>query len=135
MVKSTLDWIIDNQSPDGNFSSTYEDPDDTELVHWCHGATGTVMLLITAYTCFEEERVLKVSLDITCCMVVTSYLRRFQPFSATVFLSDPTELMEKLQSFTALLLWLNGLNWLKFLKCTVMLTRGGRKESVTLLLL
>lgn len=33
---------------------------ENELVHWCHGATGVIQMLISAYITLNDDKYLKV---------------------------------------------------------------------------
>lgn len=48
MVKSTVDFLLSIRYPSGNFPSSLGSNSD-RLVHWCHGAPGTVQMLCAAY--------------------------------------------------------------------------------------
>ena len=55
-VRSTIDYVIATfVQPDGNIASKTQRPTETELVQWCHGAPGLVMLLTLAYSVFHDE--------------------------------------------------------------------------------
>ena len=63
-VKNSVDYLLQLQSSNGNFPCAMDelgenarDPRD-ELVHWCHGAPGTVYLLARAYLVWKEEKYL-----------------------------------------------------------------------------
>lgn len=62
-VLETLDWIVSLQLKNGNIPSKVEeekvDRGENELVHWCHGATGAVHLMIVAYLRTHNEKYLK----------------------------------------------------------------------------
>lgn len=64
-VLETVDWILSLQLENGNIPSKVEeegiDRGENELVHWCHGATGAVHLMIVAYLRTRNEKYLKVS--------------------------------------------------------------------------
>lgn len=64
-VLQTVDWIVSLQLKNGNIPSKLEeegiDRGENELVHWCHGATGAVHLMIVAYLRTHNEKYLKVS--------------------------------------------------------------------------
>jgi lantibiotic modifying enzyme len=47
-VKNTLQYIIKNRFPSGNYPSS-EGNDSDRLVHWCHGAPGVALTLAKAY--------------------------------------------------------------------------------------
>lgn len=64
-IETTLDWLLNIQTSDGNFPPNVNeigfDRKDEELVHWCHGATGAVHLFIVAYLHFKRDKFLKVN--------------------------------------------------------------------------
>ena len=45
-VKNTLLYMIKNRFPSGNYPSS-EGNDSDRLVHWCHGAPGVALTLVT----------------------------------------------------------------------------------------
>ncbi|EFO26306.1 hypothetical protein LOAG_02178 [Loa loa] len=59
----TLDWIVSLQLKNGNIPPKVEekgvDRGENELVHWCHGATGAVHLMIVAYLRTRKEKYLE----------------------------------------------------------------------------
>lgn len=63
-IENTLDWLLDIQAENGNFATDVEEiglnRGSNELVHWCHGATGAVHLMIVAYLCTKKAKFLKV---------------------------------------------------------------------------
>lgn len=65
-VLKTVDWIVSLQLKNGNIPSKAEEEGvnrgETELVHWCHGATGAVHLMIVAYLRTHNGEYLKVSI-------------------------------------------------------------------------
>jgi lantibiotic modifying enzyme len=66
-IKETVDHIVCNSRfPSGNYHSkqnqTDEDSED-RLVHWCHGATGVLMMLCKAYERFSEQKYLDAAVD------------------------------------------------------------------------
>lgn len=62
MVKSTIDKLNDTQvfASTGNLASSLGSKRD-ELVQWCHGAPGHVVLLLRAYAVFKEEKYLELA--------------------------------------------------------------------------
>lgn len=48
-IKPTLDWLLSQQFPSGNFPSSLNSSNGDKLVQWCHGAPGFVPLCILAY--------------------------------------------------------------------------------------
>ncbi|CAK5072687.1 unnamed protein product [Meloidogyne enterolobii] len=64
-VKQTVEWFLGIQLKDGNFpSNTSKIGKEAELVHWCHGATGVLQMLLAAHLVFEEEKYLEAA---KCC--------------------------------------------------------------------
>lgn len=59
-IKSTVDFIASVQTEEGNWPCCMEEIGLSEhkLVHWCHGAPGTVYLMAKAYQVFGEEKYL-----------------------------------------------------------------------------
>ncbi|XP_046678905.1 glutathione S-transferase LANCL1 isoform X1 [Homalodisca vitripennis] len=62
LIKPTLDDLIAQRLPSGNFPSSQGSRSD-RLVQWCHGAPGFAELLATAYKEFGEERYRTVALE------------------------------------------------------------------------
>ncbi|XP_047502916.1 lanC-like protein 3 [Penaeus chinensis] len=67
LIKKSLDVLLQLQTPSGNFPCAMDELDDRrhpddELVHWCHGAPGTVYLLGKAYMVYREEKYLNACL-------------------------------------------------------------------------
>uniref|UniRef100_A0A1I7W190 LanC-like protein 3 n=1 Tax=Loa loa TaxID=7209 RepID=A0A1I7W190_LOALO len=62
-IDSTLDWLLEIQEENGNFAPSVEEigvkRGSNELLHWCHGATGAVHLMIVAYICTKKVKFLK----------------------------------------------------------------------------
>ncbi|KAF7635445.1 hypothetical protein Mgra_00005122 [Meloidogyne graminicola] len=59
-VKQTVDWFLTIQLKDGNFpSNAAKIGKEAELVHWCHGATGALHMLISAHLIFGKEKYLE----------------------------------------------------------------------------
>lgn len=63
-IEASLDWLLSIQTASGNFPTASDeigyDRGEDELVHWCHGATGAVSLMIVAYLYFRNEKFLQV---------------------------------------------------------------------------
>lgn len=63
-IESTLDWLLEIQSKNGNFPPSVEEiginRESNELLHWCHGATGAVHLMIVAYLSTKKAKFLVV---------------------------------------------------------------------------
>ncbi|KAF6983642.1 hypothetical protein CFC21_001792 [Triticum aestivum] len=53
-VKNTLQYMISNRFPSGNYPSS-EDSESDRLVHWCHGAPGVALTLAKAYQVFQDD--------------------------------------------------------------------------------
>uniref|UniRef100_F1L4V0 LanC-like protein 3 n=1 Tax=Ascaris suum TaxID=6253 RepID=F1L4V0_ASCSU len=62
-IEASLDWLLSIQTASGNFPTASDeigyDRGEDELVHWCHGATGAVSLMIVAYLYFRNEKFLQ----------------------------------------------------------------------------
>ncbi|KFD50875.1 hypothetical protein M514_08188 [Trichuris suis] len=69
IVVDCVDWMLSIQQADGNFPSTLEETmptsqsspteDEDELVHWCHGAPGTALMLARAYMVYKDDKYLQ----------------------------------------------------------------------------
>ncbi|XP_069178078.1 lanC-like protein 3 [Procambarus clarkii] len=64
LVQKSLDALLALQTSSGNFPCAMDELDgqrspEEELVHWCHGAPGTVHLLAKAYMVYEDKRYLQ----------------------------------------------------------------------------
>jgi lantibiotic modifying enzyme len=57
-IKSTIKYLILLQFSDGNFPSSMGN-DSNKLVHFCHGAPGSVYTLSIAYQIFNDEGILQ----------------------------------------------------------------------------
>ncbi|CAH0401173.1 unnamed protein product [Chilo suppressalis] len=57
-IKSTIDYILSLQTEEGNWPCCMEEVglSDHKLVHWCHGAPGTVYLMAKAYLVFNDQK-------------------------------------------------------------------------------
>ncbi|KAJ8567876.1 hypothetical protein K7X08_020598 [Anisodus acutangulus] len=53
-VKATLQYMIRNRFPSGNYPSS-EGSESDRLVHWCHGAPGVALTLIKAAKVFSSD--------------------------------------------------------------------------------
>lgn len=49
LIKPTVDWLLKQQFPSGNYPSSYGSSNGDRLVQWCHGAPGFVPLCILAH--------------------------------------------------------------------------------------
>ncbi|CAK1550721.1 unnamed protein product [Leptosia nina] len=59
-IKSTVDFIASLQTPEGNWPCCMEEigMSDHKLVHWCHGAPGTVYLMAKAFLMYKDQKYL-----------------------------------------------------------------------------
>lgn len=57
-IKTTIEFIASLQSEDGNWPCCLEEVglSDHKLVHWCHGAPGTVYLMAKAYLVYKDQK-------------------------------------------------------------------------------
>ncbi|XP_047988051.1 lanC-like protein 2 [Leguminivora glycinivorella] len=62
-IKPTLDWLLNQKFPSGNFPSSLKSASGDRLVQWCHGAPGFVPLLILAYQIFGDDKYIKTALQ------------------------------------------------------------------------
>lgn len=62
-VKQSIDWLLSLQTENGNFPSSSSniniDKGENELVHWCHGATGVIQMLVSAFITLGDHKYLK----------------------------------------------------------------------------
>lgn len=60
-VKATIDYILTLQNEEGNWPCCMEELglNEHKLLHWCHGAPGTIYLMAKAYIVFKEEKYLE----------------------------------------------------------------------------
>ncbi|CAH8625672.1 unnamed protein product [Dicrocoelium dendriticum] len=60
LVLPTIHWLAELQLTSGNWPSSLGDSMDRDvLVHWCHGATGVVPLMLAAYEVTQDDFYLK----------------------------------------------------------------------------
>ncbi|XP_013187674.2 lanC-like protein 3 [Amyelois transitella] len=59
-IRTTVEFIASLQTEDGNWPCCMDeiDQNDHKLVHWCHGAPGTIYLMAKAYLVFKDEKYL-----------------------------------------------------------------------------
>ncbi|XP_028132678.1 glutathione S-transferase LANCL1 isoform X1 [Diabrotica virgifera virgifera] len=62
VVKPTIDYLLTQRFPSGNFPSSIG-RDSDKYVQWCHGSPGFVHLLTTAYKIFQDTRYLQAALE------------------------------------------------------------------------
>lgn len=60
LVRPSIDWLAALQYPSGNYPSSIGSSSD-KLIHWCHGAPGTIHLLLLAHLAFRETRYLEMA--------------------------------------------------------------------------
>ena len=64
-IRVSVDYLLQIQTPEGNFPCAMDElrpgtrSAEDELVHWCHGAPGTVYLLARAYLVWKDEKYLE----------------------------------------------------------------------------
>ncbi|CAK9143323.1 unnamed protein product [Ilex paraguariensis] len=61
-VKGTLQYMIKNRFPSGNYPSSEGSESDC-LVQWCHGASGVALTLAKAAKVFGSEEFLRAAVD------------------------------------------------------------------------
>lgn len=64
LLKKSINALIDLQTSSGNFPCAMDElagqrPPEEDLVHWCHGAPGTVYLLAKAYLTYQDKKYLQ----------------------------------------------------------------------------
>lgn len=59
-IKASVEYIESIQTEDGNWPSCMEEVGltDHKLVHWCHGAPGTIYLMAKAYLVYKDPKYL-----------------------------------------------------------------------------
>lgn len=62
-VKETLNYMIKNRFPSGNYPKKEEDMKSDLLVYWCHGASGVALTLVKAAEVFEDKEFLEAAID------------------------------------------------------------------------
>ncbi|XP_042216662.1 lanC-like protein 2 [Homarus americanus] len=58
LIQPTVDYLCNLQFPSGNMPSSTSNPSD-KLVHWCHGAPGSLFLFAKAYQIFGDTSYLE----------------------------------------------------------------------------
>lgn len=61
VIKESIDFFLSLQDKNGNFPASMDEVGENrsyQLVHWCHGAPGTIYLLAKSYLLFKEEKYL-----------------------------------------------------------------------------
>ncbi|XP_028160499.1 lanC-like protein 3 [Ostrinia furnacalis] len=63
-IRTTIDFIASLQTDEGNWPCCMEEVglSDHKLVHWCHGAPGTIYLMAKAYLVLKDQRYYNVCL-------------------------------------------------------------------------
>ncbi|CAG9795894.1 unnamed protein product [Diatraea saccharalis] len=56
-IKATIDYLVTLQTDEGNWPCCMEEVglSDHKLVHWCHGASGTIYLMAKAYLVLNDQ--------------------------------------------------------------------------------
>lgn len=59
-IKTTIDYLLSLQTDDGNWPCCMEEISlsDHKLVHWCHGAPGTIYLMAKAFLVYKDQKYL-----------------------------------------------------------------------------
>ncbi|XP_030030233.2 lanC-like protein 3 [Manduca sexta] len=59
-IKTTIEFLVSLQTEEGNWPCCMEEVglSDHKLVHWCHGAPGTIYLMAKAYLVFKDKKFL-----------------------------------------------------------------------------
>lgn len=65
-IKATTEFVLSLQTDDGNFPCCMEELSlsDHKLVHWCHGAPGTIYLMARAYLVYKEDKYLNACIKV-----------------------------------------------------------------------
>ncbi|CAK1584273.1 unnamed protein product [Parnassius mnemosyne] len=60
-IKATVEFVASLQTEDGNWPCCMEEVglNNHKLIHWCHGAPGTIYLMAKAYFIFKDPRFLE----------------------------------------------------------------------------
>ncbi|ETN77521.1 lanthionine synthetase C-like protein [Necator americanus] len=65
-VHESADWLISTQDDEGNFASSVKwigrERGDDQLVHWCHGAPGVILLCLTMWKRYGDQKYFKAAL-------------------------------------------------------------------------
>ncbi|RCN53334.1 lanthionine synthetase C-like protein [Ancylostoma caninum] len=65
-VRESADWLMSTQDDEGNFASSVKwigrERGDDQLVHWCHGAPGVILLSLTMWKRYGEQKYFKAAL-------------------------------------------------------------------------
>ncbi len=82
-IKDSIDFLVELQSPSGNLPCAMDEvqpfksrPEREELVHWCHGAPGTVYLYARAYLVWKDPKYLQAALKCGDCVWTKGLLRK-----------------------------------------------------------
>ena len=54
VIENSAEYILSQQYPSGNFPTSYG-AENEKLVHFCHGATGSIPFLLSAYKLFRKD--------------------------------------------------------------------------------
>ncbi len=66
LVKDSVDYILTTKKSNGNFptsTNSAANDEQKDLVHWCHGAAGTIHLLARAYMVWSDPMYLKAAVE------------------------------------------------------------------------
>ena len=61
IVKPSLDYLKDKMFKSGNLPSSHNNEND-KLIHWCHGAPGSIHLFLKAYQIFQSQEYLEIAI-------------------------------------------------------------------------
>ncbi|XGW27782.1 hypothetical protein V3C99_007955 [Haemonchus contortus] len=65
-VRESADWLLSTQDDEGNFASSVKwigrERGDDQLIHWCHGAPGVILLCLTMWKRYGEQKYFKAAL-------------------------------------------------------------------------
>ncbi|EYC05976.1 hypothetical protein Y032_0079g1284 [Ancylostoma ceylanicum] len=65
-VRESADWLMSTQDDEGNFASSVKwigrERGDDQLVHWCHGAPGVILLCLTMWKRYGDQKYFKAAL-------------------------------------------------------------------------
>ncbi|KAL6739850.1 hypothetical protein Aduo_013253 [Ancylostoma duodenale] len=65
-VRESADWLMSTQDDEGNFASSVKwigrERGDDQLVHWCHGAPGVILLCLTMWKRYGEQKYFRAAL-------------------------------------------------------------------------
>ncbi|WKY03693.1 hypothetical protein Q1695_005002 [Nippostrongylus brasiliensis] len=66
VIRQSADWLVSTQDDEGNFASSVKwigrERGDDQLVHWCHGAAGVILLCLTLWKRYGDQKYFKAAL-------------------------------------------------------------------------